>query len=534
MFGFSKRKNEELLLQYKQIKKTAFDFEQISLLFQAQNHEDTFQKINYKTLQDLDFEELFMFLDRTISKIGQQELYNILRTIPQNNSRTQRYEKIISELEKDSVKKESSINSLNKLSNTGAYFLQRLIYGETLKKPKWFWVIQSLSVSTILSFALVFIIPQVFIPILTVLITANFIFHYWNKKNILTYSNAIPQLSLLYQTGNNLLKEGAIFYDHEAFESSLKSIHTLSKKASFFTFEMNNSGEFAQLGQYVGEVIKSVFLIEPIIMFQFTKGLETKRNDLETVFKLIAELDVALSIDSFRESLSYYCLPNIGATSEISIEGLYHPLIVKPVANNTMLTSHKSMLITGSNMSGKTTFIRTVGINTLLAQTINTVCAQSFTSPRIQIHSAIKIADNLLDDTSYYYEEVKVIKKIIEASASEHPTLILLDELFKGTNTVERIASGKAVLSHLNAASNYVLVTTHDLELTELLKDEYTTYHFPESIENNELNFSYQLTEGKSVNTNAIKILEINGFPENLTNDAKSVANILFKLKKHD
>jgi DNA mismatch repair ATPase MutS len=144
--------------------------------------------------------------------------------------------------------------------------------------------------------------------------------------------------------------------------------------------------------------------------------------------------------------------------------------------------------------------------------------------PQWRVFSAIKISDDLLDDTSYYYEEVKTIKKLISECASGNTNLFLLDEIFKGTNTVERIASGKAVLSHLSQNGNTVLVSTHDLELIELLRDSYNYYHFSESVENDVLIFDYKLKPGRLTNTNAIRILEINKFPEEITEEAKALA----------
>jgi DNA mismatch repair ATPase MutS len=184
-------------------------------------------------------------------------------------------------------------------------------------------------------------------------------------------------------------------------------------------------------------------------------------------------------------------------------------------------------------MSGKTTFIRTIGINAILAQTINTACAKKFTIPKIKIHSAIRITDNLLDESSYYYEEVKAIKKLINESESEDQNLFLLDELFKGTNTVERISSGKAVLSYLNQNDNIVLAATHDLELTEFLRDSYKYLHFTETIENDKFSFDYKLKEGVLINTNAIRILEINDFPKQLTEEAKAIAKQFRNAKRN-
>jgi len=204
----------------------------------------------------------------------------------------------------------------------------------------------------------------------------------------------------------------------------------------------------------------------------------------------------------------------------------YHPLITDPV-NNTISVEEKSILLTGSNMSGKSTFIRTLGINAILGQSLNLCFAESFEMPKMHVSSAIRIADDLMTDSSYYFQEVTAIKKLMVASDEENANLFLLDELFKGTNTLERIASGKAVLSRLAQKENLVFIASHDLELSELLKDEFITYHFSEQIQDGRIIFDYKLKEGSLQKTNAIKILQVNGFPTEVIEEAKRIVEKL-------
>tara|TARA_R100001369_G_scaffold92113_1_gene135534 strand:- start:301 stop:672 length:372 start_codon:yes stop_codon:yes gene_type:complete len=113
-------------------------------------------------------------------------------------------------------------------------------------------------------------------------------------------------------------------------------------------------------------------------------------------------------------------------------------------------------------MSGKTSFIRAIGLNVITGLTINTCFAKSFTFPLLKLFSAIRISDDLMNDKSYYFEEVLTIKEMLLESRSGKRNLFLLDEIFKGTNTVERISAGKAVLLALTKGNNKVLVSTHD------------------------------------------------------------------------
>jgi DNA mismatch repair ATPase MutS len=145
----------------------------------------------------------------------------------------------------------------------------------------------------------------------------------------------------------------------------------------------------------------------------------------------------------------------------------------------------------------------------------------------MRIYSAIRISDDLMNDRSYYFEEVLTIKEMIDRSSSSTPNLFLLDEIFKGTNTVERISAGKAVLSSLAKNENIVFVSTHDIELADLLKEEYELYHFSEKVDDRTVDFDYKLKEGKLKNRNAIRILQINDYPDAVVKEAIEISETL-------
>ena len=181
-------------------------------------------------------------------------------------------------------------------------------------------------------------------------------------------------------------------------------------------------------------------------------------------------------------------------------------------------------------MSGKTSFIRTIGLNIITGLTINTCFAKQFCFPRLKIFSAIRLSDNLMNDKSYYFEEVLTIKEMIKQSEMPESNLFLLDEIFKGTNTIERISAGRAVLSYLNNERNIVFVSTHDIELAELLQDTYKLYHFSEKVDNKTVDFDFKLKEGKQKTRNAIRILEINDYPEKIITEAINLSKELDKI----
>ena len=224
--------------------------------------------------------------------------------------------------------------------------------------------------------------------------------------------------------------------------------------------------------------------------------------------------------------MSAYCKPTFGPPKRLTVAHLKHPLLTHCVPNDLQLHG-QSLLLTGSNMSGKTTFIRSVAINTLLAQTIYTCTASRFEAPFSNIYTSINLSDDLLSEKSYYLEEVITLKGFVERSRGSEPAIFVMDEIFKGTNTVERISAGKAVLSFLTKGNHLVLVSTHDIELTDLLKSQFALHHFSESVQQSQLVFDHKIKPGPLTTRNAIKILEMNHYPKEILEEANHLVDLL-------
>lgn len=132
---------------------------------------------------------------------------------------------------------------------------------------------------------------------------------------------------------------------------------------------------------------------------------------------------------------------------------------------------------------------------------------------------------------SFYFEEVNIIHQMVKASDSCSAHLFIIDEIFKGTNTVERIALGKSILHYLSRPGNFVISSSHDLELIELIGNNFELYHFSENVQNDQLHFDHKIKPGPLQTRNAIKILEVSGFPVKIIDDAKSSAMMLDEYK---
>ena len=383
-----------------------------------------------------------------------------------------------------------------------------------------------MSFASLLSLVFSFFEPLFFVVLVGVF-CVNFVIHFWNKKNLFQYTSSIPQLLRLNKVASHLFKNPLLKKLNPEVSESIKLINKVKNRVSFFELENKTQSDHAIIIWMLFQIFKTTFLVEPLLLFGVLKRLNTKRKEIENVFNFIGHIDMLVSVASLRSGLETFCLPVINSNNhEIIANEISHPLIYN-CTTNTIKTAKKSILLTGSNMSGKTSFIRAIGLNIITGLTINTCFAKSLTFPLLRIFSAIRISDDLMNDKSYYFEEVLTIKKMIKESTSEHPTLFLLDELFKGTNTVERISAGKAVLSALAKNKNIVLVATHDIELTDMLTKQYELYHFSETVHNKTIGFDYKLKEGTLKNRNAIRILEINDYPKEVVQEAMEISQEL-------
>nr|MBP6607288.1 hypothetical protein [Nitrospira sp.] len=247
-------------------------------------------------------------------------------------------------------------------------------------------------------------------------------------------------------------------------------------------------------------------------------------------FELLAELDAAAALATFAYLHPDYPWPSLqqpnesghpnGAGPILDAQELAHPLISAKtrVANTIVFQGRGRMfLVTGSNMSGKSTFLRTIGINTCLAQAGAPVCATSFHWSLVRIGSCIRVDDSLDGGLSFFYAEVKRLKTILDSTRDLQgpPVLWLIDEVFKGTNNRERLIGGRALIAALAGGNGFGLVTTHDLELAELETQlpQVTNVHFQETVAEGALHFDYRLKPGPCPTTNALRIMALEGLP---------------------
>ncbi len=272
----------------------------------------------------------------------------------------------------------------------------------------------------------------------------------------------------------------------------------------------------------VGDLLTSATLLD-LITYEFLKNkLGRCHKDVFTIHEHLGRLDAAIAVASWRAGLPVFCLPELAFDREtcafLKAEDLVHPLLIDAVPND--LKTDRSLLITGSNASGKSTFLKTTALAALLAQSVCTVTARSYRASAFRIYSSMALRDDLAAGESYYIVEIRSLKRILDAARAPGALLCVVDEVLRGTNTVERIAASCELLGALTASGALCLAATHDIELCSLLSDTFRLAHFEERVGEEEMIFDYRLRDGPASTRNAIALLRLMGFDEALTANA--------------
>ena len=504
----------------------AFDTEKIKWYFENNHTRQAYQILPEQTCTDLDFDEFFLRINGTSSCVGQQYLYDRLKRIPYE-SEMAGCDETVQYLRNNPEFAARCRKHLSKLAHHDAYYINSLFYEQhPVASPMMTLVFKILQFMPLL-FTAVFICftKSVWFLLIVGFFIANMVFHYRNKQTQFVYLYSVPQFLKLVSVAKILSKETVFGRIHPDIKQRLQSLQPLVRILSRFKFDVKLENDMVALLWGVKELINIFFLSEPNGLCRSFRMMDAKRADIEAAFAFVGQIDMMLSVAHLQDTLPFYCKPQ-WTDSGLQAAEVYHPLIEQCVPN-TLDTAGKSVLLTGSNMSGKTTFIRTIALNMLCAQTLDMCFARSFSGRRMRIHSAINLHDNLSESQSFYMIEVLTVKEMLEMSQRHENNLFVLDEIFKGTNTVERIAAGKAVLSALAGNSNTVFASTHDLELADLLAGEYELYHFCEQIQQNRLYFDYLLKHGKLKHRNAIRLLEMEGYPEKVVAEAYTIVGRL-------
>jgi len=253
--------------------------------------------------------------------------------------------------------------------------------------------------------------------------------------------------------------------------------------------------------------------------FHLIMQLETWKKDYGKLVKIwlnaVADMEALSSLSIIGFDNPEWTLPVIDDGLKVRAINAAHPLLPNDAVSNSIeLNSNSSiLLITGSNMSGKSTFLRTLGINLVLAYAGTSVCSEEFSCGIMNIYTCMRISDNLEKNISSFYAEIIRIKKVVTAANSGEAVFFLLDEIFKGTNSLDRHIGAEALINMLSKENTLGAVSTHDLELGDLenTNPKVQNYNFQEHYWENEIHFDYKLRKGISTTRNARFLMKLAG-----------------------
>ena len=254
-------------------------------------------------------------------------------------------------------------------------------------------------------------------------------------------------------------------------------------------------------------------------------GIKNHHDRILGLYTDIGSLDACIAVASYLKHRDH-CGVCFTDKSSLSAIKLYHPLVSEPVCND-MITD-KGVVITGSNASGKSTFLKAVGISTLFAASFGFAFAKKYETGRFDLYTSMALTDDLLGGDSYYVVEARSLKRICDA-AKKGNVLCIIDEVLRGTNTVERIAASARILGSLARPSVLCFAATHDLELPGLLSPDMDSYYFTEEINDGNVTFPYVINKGTTEKTNAIRLLLELGYDDEIVDSA---TDLVRKYKK--
>lgn len=534
-----KKKERKFLItseeEWGKIPSRKYDFEELQVIkhyFLNSKKEGFF--IDDITWNDLDMDRIFEIINLTYSSAGQEYLYDMLRRPVFDKRILEERHFLIEYFSKQiEVRKSIQLNcaklgKTKKLSITD--YLNNLL--DLKKKSNLKYYMTNLGI--ILGIAGIFVRPDMGIMLLVGALFFSGYTHYIEKSKIEPYMQSFQYIIHLLNASKTLLKDSNLQTDElKKYMDRLKEAQSHTKKFEKNSFLIMTNNNLTGGGPE-SIVLDYLKIFTQADLIKFNNMLNEVKKNVEWIYQLldtIGLLESMIAVASFRESLKYYSVPELSQEDlHINAVQLYHPLIKEPVAND--FSVRRGMLITGSNASGKSTFLKTVALNQILVQTIMTSTSEKYESNIFKIYSSMSLRDNLENKESYFMVEIKSLKRILDAK-DEIPILCFVDEVLRGTNTIERIAASAQILKSL-AADPKVLcfAATHDIELTQLLEDYFENYHFEEKIVENDILFDYKLLHNRATTRNAIQLLKIIGFDDAIIADAEETAEYFLESGK--
>lgn len=469
-------------------------------------------EIDDLTWYDLDMQAIFELINGTYSSIGSEALYQRLRNFHFNQ--TDDLEELIQFYQENPEIREKIQFHFAGLGKHDNNFTKQYIANGKKEKLGNLGLYVLLGLLPLISLILLVVIGPIGIFLLLGSILFNVIFYMTKKAKLETELESMRYLVQSISLANKL----ATIPTPRQAEIRENSIPLKSIAKWGFSFRVKSNSEADMLFEYLNLAFMIPFIAYNFVITRLSKYSQEAIN----LWSVLGEMEVAAAVLNFRTYFPISCQPEF-AEGGIKAEDIYHPLVEYSVVNP--VDWQRNTLVTGSNASGKSTYVKSIAISAILSQTINTAIAEQFTMQPGHVLTSMAVEDDILAGDSYFVAEIKSIKRLLNQVKKGARCYCFIDEILKGTNTIERIAASSSVVTWLADYPSLSFVATHDIELTEMLKKQCDNVHFEETVtEDRGITFDYVMKQGPSVTRNAIALLKVMDYPEKIVDQAQKEA----------
>lgn len=491
-----------------------------------ENHKEGFF-IDDITWNDLDMDAVFMQMNHTYSSAGEEYLYHRLRTpFMEEKALKKQEEKVRFFMENEDTRVKMQV-LFAKAGKTGKFSIYEYLEFLNTVKDVSNWKHYLSIIAFLAAIVFIFFSSSLGIFCTIAVICYNMCTYFKYKSETEPYIISFGYIMRMIRMAEMIVKEdlSVLSEENEKLKELIQQFNKF-RSGSWWLMSptrMNGAGDPLSI---VFDYVRMVFHIDIIKFNKMMVEVRGHKREIDTILGIAGSIEAAIAIGAYRASMEAWCVPEF-TEGIICLEEAYHPLIENPVKNS--ISAKKGVLLTGSNASGKSTFLKTVAINAILAQTIYTCPAKKYAGDFYHIYSSMALRDNLGSGESYYIVEIKSLKRIIDAGVCGAKILCFVDEVLRGTNTVERIAASTQILKSFAGHNTVCFAATHDIELTTLLEKDFENYHFEEEVRDGDVFFNYELQEGKARTRNAIKLLSVMGYEKGIIDKAENMAKIFVR-----
>lgn len=512
----AKNRYKSFLQDEEELNNKKRNFSNISKLHKV-SKSDNVEYIDDQTWDDLEMNKVYEKIDYTLTTPGEQALYEILRKPIYNEKELIKRKELINSIQSNEDLKEELQRTLFKLGRQYSGDIIELLYtkGETKGYKK--YVYDFLALLCLISIGSILFIKAYGVLILMFVSSINMYIHYKINKDIIAKVNSIAYLAEVLAAAKKICTlNHPVFIDiKENLEKNLKECSSIIKNST-------SIGRIEGI-DVLGDYINVLFLSQVRGYYSVIENIEKNKDFIREIYYMVGEVDALVAVGLFRKHLNEYIEPQLENKTDIEIdaEDLKNPLVEECISNSIHL-KNSGIILTGTNMSGKSTFLRTLGINAILAQTIYTTYSKSYKSSYFNILTSISPKDDIATGKSYYLGEAESVLRILNKLNDKIPVLCIIDEIFRGTNPIERISASAEILNYIIERKAISIVATHDIDLINLVDKRYAPFYFSEEVDEKEgLKFDYKIKNGVSPTRNAIKLLRFIGYPEEITKGAE-------------